>query len=150
MSGLVEVLKVATDSRESLVHVIKILQRWNSGVTHYRTGKDINGLSYLILMWHQGESHLKAQPLLAPMKDAEAIADQISAWLKVQEYGPQPDHDGSNNRGWIATNSGPVVSETPNEYYKPDQDSHWKTFKTYDSSFYDVICIQPYWIEYHK
>lgn len=150
MSGLVEILKVATDDRESLVNTIKIVMKWNSRVTHYRTGVDVNKIPYLILMWHEGDGQKKGMPLMAPMSDASGIADQMYAWLKNAEYGREPDHDGSNNRGWLATNTGPVWKQYDNPYYKPEYEHSEKITKEYDSSFYDVICIQPYWIEYHK
>lgn len=134
MSGLVDVLDISTDDRGSLVLAIKILQKWDKSVSHYRTGQDIDGKPYLILMWSDDK---KSTPLMAKMEEAEAIADQIYAWLKTQEYGHQPDHDGSNNKGWRITNKGPKIKE--GQYY-PE----------YDSSFYDVLCVRPHWIEYHK
>ena len=133
MSGLLEKLDVATDTRSALINVIKITQEWNSKVTHYRTGKDIRGVPYLILMWSDNKGSM---PLIAPMDNPDAIADQIYAWLKNQDYGRQPDHDGSNNKGWRVTMNGPVISE--------------EKYSNTDHTFYDVMCIQPYWVEYHK
>lgn len=147
MAGLVEVLEVATDRHDSLVSIIKILQGWRNAVTHYRQGKDVYGTPYLIFMWHDNG---RGQPLLTPMKEATAIADQIYAWLGEQTYGREPDHDGSNNKGWLVTNYGPCIKEEPNEYYDPKNKYGSKTNKTYDSSFYDVLCVRPRWIEYHK
>ncbi len=149
MAGLVEHLKVATDSHKSLVNVIKILQEWNKTVSHFRTGKDYLDRPYLILMWSE-DSQKKCQPLIAPMDNPEAIADQIYAWLKTQEYGSEPDHDGSNHMGWIATNRGPITSRKPNQYHRPELEHSQYWSNTYDTSFYDVICIQPYWVEYGK
>lgn len=134
MSGLVEILDVATDDRESLVLAIKILLKWDRKVSHYRSGTDINSKPYLILMWH--ENHPMTLPLIAPMNEADAISDQIYAWLKTQDYGREPDHDGSNHKGWRVTNRGPKVNE----------DTYFNT----DSTPYDVLCVHPHWIEYHK
>ena len=134
MSGLVDTLDMSTDFRGSLVLAIGILLKWDSSVSHYRTGQDIDGKPYLILMWHEDK---KSTPLMAKMQEAEAIADQIYAWLKTQDYGRQPDHDGSNNKGWRITNNGPKIKDGPH-------------YPEYDSSFYDVLCVRPHWIEYHK
>ena len=134
MSGLVDTLDISTDDRGSLVMVIKILQKWHKSVSHYRTGQDIDGKPYLILMWW---SDKKSTPLMAKMEEAEAIADQIYAWLKTQDYGSEPDHDGSNHKGWRVTNKGPKIKDG---LYYPE----------HDSSSYDVLCVSPHWIEYHK
>ena len=150
MSGLVENLRVVTDTREQLKLGIQILQKRTSKVSHYRTGKDVNGTPYLILMWHEGDGSGRGMPLLAPMDSAEAIADQIFAWLKGQEYGQQPDHDGSNSKGFVLTTSAPCTSRKPNQYHQPDKvwSSYWAC--DYDRTFYDFCVVQPAWIEYHK
>ena len=144
MPGLVEHLSLQTDAHESLVLAIKILQQWTSKVTHYRTGVDIHGRPYLILMWHE-DTAKKCSSLLAPMADPKAIADQIYAWLREQEYGQEPDTDGSNNKGFALTDRGPLLEQKP---YKYDWGSG--THDTYDTSFYDFVCIRPCWITYGK
>ena len=57
-------------------------------------------------------------------KGAIYIADFIFKWLESVKYGPQPDCDGSNSKGW-----------------KLDIDP---------LSGYVLMSIVPCWIEYHK
>jgi len=102
---------------------------------------------YLILMWTHNEG---AQPLIAPMDSADAITDQIYAWLKIQGYGTAPSHDGDNVKGWYLNTKGPAISRKLNEFFRPDQ--HWShpMITEYDNLFFDTLCVQPRWIEYGK
>lgn len=155
--SLVQSFTVETDTREQLVLAISILLKWTHRVTHYRVGVDMYKRPYLVLMWNEGEktqyTHVPPKhgtPLMAPMESAESIADQIFAWLKTQEYGTQPDHDGSNSKGFRVSSTAPIVSRVPNTYHRPDQEwsSQWNN--TYDSTSYDFVYVTPAWIEYHK
>jgi len=40
-------------------------------------------------------------PFEMPLPEAAAFAE---GWLRQAEYGPQPDHDGSNGKGWRVFN----------------------------------------------
>ncbi len=53
-------------------------------------------LKRLVLFWSDDPA---MTPLPAPLeaKDAEPF---VKAWLSQQNYGPQPDHDGDNGKGW--------------------------------------------------
>jgi hypothetical protein len=57
----------------------------------------------LILYWHEpermGPEWPAIHPFLAPLdyKAAEAV---VRSWLKTADHGPEPDHDGSNSKGW--------------------------------------------------
>lgn len=53
----------------------------------------------------------------------------IKAWLDALMYGPEPDHDGSNSKGW----------HVYNERYGRVNDE-WQTF----------AAIEPVWLEYGK
>lgn len=52
----------------------------------------------LILYWWDGDSK-DLTPFLAPMT-YEAAVGAVRAWLEGQDYANEPDHDGSNSRGW--------------------------------------------------
>lgn len=136
--SLVQDFTLQADTREQLVLAVNILLKWTNKVTHYRTGVDKNGLPYLVLMWSEGDSPRKGTPLMASMDKAEAIADQLLAWLKSQEYGREPDHDGSNHRGYTVTNWAPEMRDPQH------------TWGIRDRSPYDFLYIAPTWIEYHK
>ncbi len=134
MSGLVKTLVIESDMREQLERAIEILLFWNSRVTHYTIGIDVNGLQFLTMRWHETGG---AIPLMAPMADASSIADQCYAWLKNAEYPEEPDHDGSNSRGWRITNSVHKIAHEGHNQYAP-------------GGFYVVFTIYPTWIEYGK
>ena len=55
-----------------------------------------DGVSTLILLWHEEQ---KSTPLPFPL-GLEQAASFISDWLKQAAFGGQPDHDGSNGKGW--------------------------------------------------
>lgn len=144
MSGLVQKFCVESDDIQILTHSVRILQRWHNGVSHYRTGVDINGVPYLCLMWAAPDGKAGITPLIAPLKSAESIAHQIYAWLESAEYPKMPDIDGSCSKGYTATYEweGPVIDVV--------KFGESMTRNVYDSSFYDFITIMPAWIEYHK
>lgn len=81
----------------------------------------------LILFWHKDESGLMI-PFPAPL-DVAAVKPFIEAWLKAADYGPQPDQDGSNGKGW----------RVYNETWTHVADSH-----------YAFVAIEPVWIMYGK
>jgi hypothetical protein len=79
----------------------------------------------LILLWHdEGQ----ATPLPAPM-ELEATVSFVKNWLAHATYGREPDHDGSNGRGFR------VFTEDWGHVY----DHH-----------YAVVGIQPAWAMYGK
>ena len=118
---------------KQLEAAIRILLTYHRRVTHYVVGSSLGGLPYLALLW--GE-HKIGLPLIAPMESADAIRSQIEAWLKTAEYGREPDHDGSNSKGFRLT------TEIPKIY-----DEQWRT---QDWAFYTFIVIEPIWIEHGK
>jgi hypothetical protein len=135
----VEKLVLEADHNEQLVLAIKILQKWHSGVSHYMTGVDVNGKPYLSLLWADPKGSSPATPLIAPLKDAEAIAHTIQSWLRTVEYGHEPDHDGSNTKGFRVTCEGPQIYAGDNSYIHL---CGW--------DFYVFMTVQPFWNEYHK
>ncbi|MGD9726285.1 MAG: hypothetical protein AB7L09_01415 [Nitrospira sp.] len=67
--------------------------RRNGMFTHYSTRDPNYGL---ILYWSVSGN---ADPLPSPMT-GEELVDFAWNWLLTASYGDQPDHDGSNGRGW--------------------------------------------------
>jgi len=53
----------------------------------------------LIFFWCKQEGVKDLVPFPFKM-DAAACAEFASRWLAEADYGPEPDHDGSNGRGW--------------------------------------------------
>ena len=98
MSSLIQKLVLEADNRRQLVKAVEIVLCWHHRASHYMTGMDSAGKPYLSLLWAAHNN--QALPLIAPLEDADAIALQIESWLKTVDYGHEPDHDGSNNRGF--------------------------------------------------
>jgi len=90
---------------------------------HYAT-TDEDGL---ILLWSEDE-RLKSQPLPYPMDVAMAIPF-VWNWLLQATYPRQPDHDGSNGKGWTFHRNG------------------WGHVA---SSHYAIVGIKPTWAMYGK
>lgn len=66
--------------------------------THHSTDmvKGPKGVLTLIFLWSaEGDS----TPLPFPL-DLEGATQFAKHWLEVADYGPQPDHDGDNRKGW--------------------------------------------------
>lgn len=65
--------------------------------SHHTEEKVVNGEpDTLILLW--GEERGAVQ-LPFPLNLERAI-EFVAGWLGEAKYGPQPDHDGSNGKGW--------------------------------------------------
>ena len=133
MSGLVQHFQLEAQTSEQLELGIKILQGWHPRVTHYVTGKDNFGTPFLSLLWATPDRVEGPLPLIAPMTDAGAIRQQLQAWLLTVDYGKEPDHDGSNGKGYHLVGDAPLISGYGNPW-----------------GFYSVLTIYPKWIEYHK
>lgn len=72
---------------------------------HYSETKivpDGEGTQTMILFWHDDKGSI---PLPYPMDQQESL-HFVKGWLKQTKHGSQPDHDGSNGKGWrVFTNS---------------------------------------------
>lgn len=54
----------------------------------------------LIFYWSEHPAMTKLPFTL----DAKGAVDFVTRWLAEQDYGDEPDHDGSNGKGWRAYN----------------------------------------------
>lgn len=74
-----------------------VMKQKSAKVTHYAVAPDYG----MILFWTEPGRGAKdiAQKMPYAMDTAAAI-DFVWNWLKTADYGDQPDHDGSNGRGW--------------------------------------------------
>lgn len=79
----------------------------------------------LVLYWYEDSS---ATPLPAPL-EGDAIVEFVRSWLRVADYGPEPDHDGDNDKG----------ARVYNEAWGKVS-SNWHAF----------VAIQPVWNMYGK
>lgn len=118
----------ATPFQESLT--IAFSTSPGNKATHYKVDeKDYNGYKTprLVLAWHEkaGEGFTA---FLAPLT-AETAGDHIKAWLKEQNYGSQPDHDGDNGRSFRMYN---------------------EAWGYIDHNQYTFVAIEPRWAEYGK
>lgn len=86
-------------------------------VTHYSI--DANGLTFF---WQGGG---EGRVMLLPYKmSVDAAREFARSYLKVAEYGPQPEHDGSNRKGWSVSTAG--------------------------QPYYAVLRVKPEWMIYSK
>lgn len=60
------------------------------------TGYSVTGNRKLVFYWSDSD---RAHKLPFPMTLAQA-ADFAIGWLEHADYGDEPDHDGSNSKGW--------------------------------------------------
>lgn len=85
----------------------------------------------LVFFWHTPgklPDDASAHLLPYPMHDEELI-NFAAGWLRSADYGPQPNHDGDNGKGWTIYNEAwGHVMESP----------------------YAVIAIKPAWAMYGK
>lgn len=87
-------IDITAEMQETLLDALTIAFRHNHGPARgYRVTPE-NGL---IFLWLPVESNPK--DVVARMTVSEA-ADFAWQWLQEQDYGPQPDHDGDNERGF--------------------------------------------------
>ena len=87
----------------------------------YRVIKDKG----LVLYWTEADN---VTPFLSKMTFSE-VEPLVQGWLKEQDYGEQPDHDGSNGKGWHVYNE--AWGHVNNE---------WEAF----------VAIEPAWAMYGK
>lgn len=72
----------------------------------------------------------KSLAIKLPFKlDAEGAADFARRWLEEQNYGPEPDHDGDNGKGWRLYNE------------------EWGHVGGWTGS---IVAVQPRWAMYGK
>lgn len=84
-----------------------------------------DGSQTLILLWHEEQN---ATPLPYPLTLDKAISF-VADWLSQADYGSQPDHDGSNGKGWrLFTNDWGHVA----------------------GHHYGIVGVQPAWAMYGK
>lgn len=63
--------------------------------------ESLNGRTALVLRWIKEEKLKVDGPVNLPFKlDTEGATDFAFRWLAEQEYEREPDHDGSNGKGW--------------------------------------------------
>lgn len=70
---------------------------YGTPISHYaEVNEDPEGDETLILLWHEQKDALK---LPYPLELEDAI-HFVKGWLKKISYEEEPNHDGSNGKGW--------------------------------------------------
>lgn len=60
----------------------------------------------LVLLWSLDDV-VNELPNKLPFKmGIEGAAEFVWSWLQEQDYGPEPDHDGDNGKGWMVYTDG--------------------------------------------
>ena len=73
-----------------------------ASVPYAEIPKDLEGKKAFVFRWTEKEPRKEHDDISDfPFNlDAEGAADFAFRWLQEQDFGPQPDHDGHNNKGW--------------------------------------------------
>lgn len=130
-------IKLVAEDPETLKEALRICFRHNAPggrITHWiekdaQTDPEWIGASdkrkMLVLLWAKEEGSHK---LPVPLK-ADGAFELVSRWLEEADYGPEPDHDGDNDKGFCL------------------YCDHWGHV---DDLHYAVVGIIPAWAMYGK
>lgn len=83
---------------------------WSTGWADLpRNVEDASGKGYmvprLLLFWCNPEtSKVKGYNRFICKSNAAEVSPMVEKWLRGVEYGPEPDHDGTNAKGWRVYN----------------------------------------------
>jgi hypothetical protein len=137
MSGLIETMKVSSDTARNLKLALAIPLEWNRKVSHYAVSKDERGADVLHLYWTDKSEDRDPKTFKAierdvqkvpftPLDTDEKVFNFVQSWLAQADHGEDPmsDGDGSSNKGWIV--------------------------EVCDSDFYEVMRVTASWIYYSK
>jgi hypothetical protein len=69
---------------------------------HCKDGR-ISDRSGIVLLWHEDDIHQQKTVQLPFPLDVNAAVDFLWSWLQAADLVKQPDHDGSNGKGFIVT-----------------------------------------------
>jgi len=78
----------------------EVITYYGEPTSHHRAEwmEHVDGKPTLILCWHED----RGTSLLPFPLDEQGAEFWIQEWLKHQDYGREPDHDGDNGKGWRA------------------------------------------------
>jgi hypothetical protein len=122
-------IDITCQGKASLALAIQIVSSFRKIAVAYR----IHPEKGMILYWSKPDKGASADIVALPFAhESEAITNLVWGWLNSKEctpIGPEPDHDGSNGRGWHLYNEswGHV-------------DNDWRAF----------IAVRPAWAQYGK
>lgn len=112
---------------KKLEKVVDYFQNKESNISsHYsKLIESPTGVDTLILLWSENG---KGVSLPYPL-DINTVKPFVAGWLGTRNYGSQPDHDGSNGKGWR------VFNEAWGHVF---------------GNHYAICAIQPAWAMYGK
>ncbi len=122
-------VRVTARTQAVLEHTIKLALCGHSKICSY-TETEVHGVKSLLLHWY----YRKDQTKFPYEFEVEQIVPFIMGWLKNQDYGPEPDLDGSCSKGWKLFTEHPYIQGKPTN-------PAWHNV---------VFAIQPEWAEHHK
>lgn len=123
-----DVTGMGTDAlADALRLALKLSSANKTPVSHYA----VDPKAGMGLFWADATDERRVQtvPLPCPV-GVEEITALVTGWLRTVDYGPEPDHDGSNTKGWRV-------------YNDPGGARLW-------GSFYGIVAVQPQWAEHGK
>lgn len=125
-------LLIKSDNTDVIVSVVSTML--SQGVPPFKNGVDIHGVPYLKLQWKGSEG---SKELPCVLTSSKSISQLIQSWLDNVDYSKcgYCDGDGTNEKGFILSKGVDLELSLDNAW---------------DSTYYDVIVIQPEWIYYGK
>lgn len=124
MNGSRSMLMVNGESLSRLKIAMRLLDTWENDKLKI-VGFTVDDNKFILFEY----AHEKMTPFPSPMP-VDFVATMIHEWLKTAEYPEEPDHDGSNDRGW--------------RLYK----EAWGRINKFGHG--SIGAVEPMWIEYGK
>lgn len=119
-------INITAEGRQSLLKAFEIAAAHHASAVGYV----VDAGAGLIFVWHVVEGRATKLPFKL---DAAGMADFAERWLGEADYGKEPDHDGSNGRGWRVYN-----------------DAWGHVECTGFDEFYAICAVKPEWAMYGK
>lgn len=97
-------IDISGEGVESLSAALRIFLPSNTG-TNLIEGFAVDPEFGLILFWTAPHGCPEFTKFPSPLT-ADDLSRIVMAWLESADYGAEPDHDGSNEKGWRVYNDG--------------------------------------------
>jgi hypothetical protein len=124
--------ELTAEGTELLQLAMKIMFSRRHKATHYKVDAKLGLVFYDFSYALKQEERINNTSVMRlPFTlDSNGAADFAKRWLAETNYGPEPDHDGDNGKGWHVYSG---------SWGKPDADD-WHSF----------VAVQPAWAMYGK
>ena len=128
-------LSISSDKDEHLKRALEIISL--PKITSFKV------LDNILYIYHKHKEGLEKIPFAS--KKTDYIMQFVKSWLASIEYPREPDHDGSNHKGFevfLYADGGycDLVNDIKQDSVDSIAHDGWQI----------SIVVKPYWVEYHK